>query len=614
MRTIMLNNVVNKLTFEFNCNSELVAKAMSNEITHFWTYQFSEILSKVIAGNLDNNKLWKIERLEIDLGDIRFEEIGSNEIIERFRKLLTENMEERRKNITRTAKTIIPVEDVHIRIVKALMQTGDLPWWMDKNEPFNADKTIRVALENNSRELQYFLRSQLNNADVIRRIKMVCSPETWSVLEKLVPELGSKELNIIGLQEKIHWEKLTESRFNEMNSALTKPFRNSGFKLLLIKDLIANYRNNLLHEITLLNVFAEEELHELEFHLSREFLHEKAEKLLEKLNISQLTSLKNPEFRKKSKSSTLNTASKQQLPRPSKDIKKTAVELIINHPGFLQNNIFGLLVNPPELSGSANIEVSDKQLYFLAFLQRIQKAHSHLLKIIKKLDQKQSAHFRDVVTHRIFPSKASKKTMGQILHKFTVNELHLITKLLHLSKSDLETISEINQVPGHKKTIVENAGLCILAPFLPSFFNHLGYTENGSFKSKAKANRAVYLLQYLVNGKQQNYEYILQFNKLLCGIDIQEPITGYKRLTQNERNEAFDLISSAINHWKALKSTSVKGFQSSFFQRKGILTEIDDHWTLQVEKTSYDLLLDSLPWSFTLIKFPWMKKMIQVEW
>lgn len=610
----MLNNVVNKLTFEFNCNSEPVAKAMSNEITNYWAYQFSEILSEVIAGNLDDNKLWKIERLEIDLGDIRFEEIGSKEIIERFRKLLTENMEELRKNLTRTARTIIPVEDVHIRIVKAFLQTGDLPWWMDKNEPFLPDKAIQAALENNSRELQYFLRSKLNNADVIRRIKMVSSHETWSVLKKLVPELESKELNIIGLQEKIHWEKLPESRLNEMNSSLNKPFKSSGFKLLLIKDLIANHRNYLVHGIKLLNVFAQEELHELEYHLSREYLHAKAEKLLEKLSFSQLIFLKNPEFRKRNRPLSLTIASKQQLLRPSKNIKRATVELIINHPGFLQNNIFRLLVNLPELSGSAEIDASDNQLYFMAFLQRIQKAHRHLLKILKKLDQKQSAHFRHVVTHRIFPSKASKKTMEQILHKFTVNELHLITKLLHLSKSDLDTITEINQIPGHKKTIVENAGLCILAPFLPAFFNHLGYTENGYFKSKSKANRAVYLLQYLVNGKQRNYEYMLQFNKLLCGLDIQEPVTGYKRLTLHERNEAFDLLSSAINHWKAIKSTSVKGFQSSFLQRKGILTEKEDRWTLQVEKTSYDLLLDSIPWSFTLIKFPWMKKMIQVEW
>jgi hypothetical protein len=85
-------------------------------------------------------------------------------------------------------------------------------------------------------------------------------------------------------------------------------------------------------------------------------------------------------------------------------------------------------------------------------------------------------------------------------------------------------------------------------------------------------------------------------------------------LTKIEKIEAEDLITSAINHWKALKSTSIKGFQISFLQRKGILTEKEDLWTLQVEKKSHDLLLDSLPWSFSLIKLPWMKKMIQVEW
>jgi hypothetical protein len=121
-------------------------------------------------------------------------------------------------------------------------------------------------------------------------------------------------------------------------------------------------------------------------------------------------------------------------------------------------------------------------------------------------------------------------------------------------------------------------------------------------------------LEYLVNSRQKNYEYTLQLNKLLCGIDTREPIAGYKRLTSLEKNEANDLITSVISHWKAIRSTSVRGLQSSFLRRKGLLTENEDYWILQVEKASYDLLLDSLPWNYRQIKFSWMKKMIQVEW
>jgi hypothetical protein len=63
-----------------------------------------------------------------------------------------------------------------------------------------------------------------------------------------------------------------------------------------------------------------------------------------------------------------------------------------------------------------------------------------------------------------------------------------------------------------------------------------------------------------------------------------------------------------------VKSTSLEGFRSSFLQRKGLLFEEESQWKLQVEKKGYDLLLDSIPWSFKMIKFSWMNKMMDVEW
>jgi hypothetical protein len=213
-----------------------------------------------------------------------------------------------------------------------------------------------------------------------------------------------------------------------------------------------------------------------------------------------------------------------------------------------------------------------------------------------------------------FPSVASKKSVEQILKKLPQKDLQLISQLTQLGKSEIEIIRQTVQDDIIEKAIIENAGLCIVAPFLTSLFNRLGFIQNGKFTSKYAAHRAVYILEYMVNGRQKNYEYKLLLNKLLCGMDLHEPITGFKRLTAVEKQETNDLLSSVIDHWKALKTTSVKGLQTSFIQRKGILTEKNDNWTLQVEKTAFDLLLDSMPWNYHYIKFSWMKKKIQVEW
>ncbi|MEJ7769339.1 MAG: contractile injection system tape measure protein, partial [Chitinophagaceae bacterium] len=100
----------------------------------------------------------------------------------------------------------------------------------------------------------------------------------------------------------------------------------------------------------------------------------------------------------------------------------------------------------------------------------------------------------------------------------------------------------------------------------------------------------------------------------LCGFHLEDPFLPGTRLTKAEMSEADNLIESVIENWKVLKKTSIAGFRESFFQRKGILQEKDAHWILQVEKKGYDIVLNTIPWGFSLIKLPWMTKHIQVEW
>lgn len=161
---------------------------------------------------------------------------------------------------------------------------------------------------------------------------------------------------------------------------------------------------------------------------------------------------------------------------------------------------------------------------------------------------------------------------------------------------------------------IENAGIVLLAPFLPVFFRTLGLTEGRKFKSRKHALKAVHLLQYLVTGKPVKHEYSLVFNKLLCGMQVNENIGEAVKLTKKEKAEAGQLIADAIAHWKTLKNTSVKYFREAFLQRDGILSKKENSWLLRVERKSYDLLLESIPWGISMVKLPWSKNLFHVEW
>ena len=94
----MLTDIVNTITFDFTCNSEIAAKDMRNEILNYKADQINSILSKVFSEKFDKDYLWKINKLEIDLGKISLEDIGTDYILHKFKNLLTKNIDESRNS------------------------------------------------------------------------------------------------------------------------------------------------------------------------------------------------------------------------------------------------------------------------------------------------------------------------------------------------------------------------------------------------------------------------------------------------------------------------------------------------------------------------------------
>ena len=142
------------------------------------------------------------------------------------------------------------------------------------------------------------------------------------------------------------------------------------------------------------------------------------------------------------------------------------------------------------------------------------------------------------------------------------------------------------------------------------------YLNKGQFKNFQQQTRAIHLLQYMVGRASAPAEFLMPLNKVICGVALEKSIERYIELTATEREETDFFLESMIQHWSALKSTSVPGLQEAFLQRKGKLffKEEDQCWHLKVEHKTLDLLLNKLPWGFGIIKHPWMNHMLKTEW
>ena len=175
-------------------------------------------------------------------------------------------------------------------------------------------------------------------------------------------------------------------------------------------------------------------------------------------------------------------------------------------------------------------------------------------------------------------------------------------------------LNDEKEIPWNEEIYIANAGMVIAAPYLPRLFELLGLTEQSRFTSREAAERGVHLLQYMVDERTGTPEYQLVLNKLLCGVKPGIPIVRGIKITDKETEAITNMITAMIQNWKILGNTSIAGFRESFFQRKARLTRKNDAWHLQVEERAFDMLLDQIPWSFSTIKYSWMKRVIFVKW
>jgi hypothetical protein len=163
---------------------------------------------------------------------------------------------------------------------------------------------------------------------------------------------------------------------------------------------------------------------------------------------------------------------------------------------------------------------------------------------------------------------------------------------------------------------VNHAGLVLLHPFISPFFEATGVKEtNSKTIPDSGIARAAALLHFLATGQEELYEYELGLIKILLGLEPETPLlVGQGLLQQGDREEAEAVLQSTINYWSVLRNTSIDGLRSSFLQRSGLLRKTENGWSLQVEHQSFDMLLEHLPWSISIIKLSWMKYPLYTEW
>lgn len=195
------------------------------------------------------------------------------------------------------------------------------------------------------------------------------------------------------------------------------------------------------------------------------------------------------------------------------------------------------------------------------------------------------------------------------------NTVKLIKEALDITEAEDYPVEEQTESPDI--LLIGNAGLCLLAAWFPRLLELLGYLneDKKDFKDTAFKVRAVFLLQYLTCSEEKEYrETELAFNRLLVSLPMHIPLPESLKLIDKEKQTAESMLAGVKANWQAMNGTSVKGFQESFIIRTGRLEQQEEKWLLTVNNKTIDILLDTVQWGFRQIRFPWLKKYVQVVW
>lgn len=160
-----------------------------------------------------------------------------------------------------------------------------------------------------------------------------------------------------------------------------------------------------------------------------------------------------------------------------------------------------------------------------------------------------------------------------------------------------------------------HGGLILLHPFIRQLFQRLGWLVEGQFRDEACRRKAVVMLHFIATGTQEWKAYALAVPKIICGMPLADALTGDEELlTPEEEAEAIDMLQAAIAQWEIMGNASVQALREGFLEREARITVQEEHISFRMETKGIDVLLDRLPWNLSLVRFPWLTRIIYVEW
>ncbi|MDI6402497.1 contractile injection system tape measure protein [Balneolaceae bacterium ANBcel3] len=637
--------MIHRLFLELNIQADTPGRSAKwNDLQNTLSHQIESILDRVLS-SLDRGGFTVLDSLDIDLGEIPFGNKNQwlSEIEKRLGKALQEKITHEKAGLPiETEGTIVlSQEKSGLTALTHYLNTGLLPWFMQgdhrpeqrakatKKDHGWLEQLLVLSIHKHENELYAFLKENREVHHVLQRV-ITLDQEGTQILRFLAPEVYSPVLNLFQMIKQVTDISFRKIAMAELVGALLQAGRsNRSFRYVLMlfrerisrkihgnahKRLFSSIKKSVFGTEAAKSRYKEKQKRLFGDYLYSFFREEISEKVSEEELFWDITSPKSLIKELKENRSRIL----REIGQKREWIKKNAV-LLEKESGKIIEALFpgigsslewlyrkSLKRAEPGTRHTLSVCLVETAVMFCDEPPDIDEMLDGLIQVLYMEKPESAQVFFDTFQTIIHSDKGSK--VKPIIRK-------LEKKIKELKKESVQKQSKENKSEHLKEgCYINHAGAVLIAPFLPTLFSRLSLLENKVFKSEDAREKAVQLIAYMVFGHMEAPEYDLALIKVLCGMDIEQDVLFNLKPGKKEMTEAEDVLVSVLQHWKALKSTSVEGLRTSFLQRNGMLRFSGDHWVLLVEQQAFDVLLSKLPWSISVISLPWMKERIIVEW
>ncbi|MDZ8082823.1 MAG: contractile injection system tape measure protein [Nostoc sp. DcaGUA01] len=607
---------IKKQVIELNLSSKEGAFELQNELSRIYSHKIIPLIDNVLTQFSSSDIIYRINTLELNLGNIDINNLEQeliDKIIEKLQQQLPEEIRLSTSSFsgqiqpnTNESSMLLPKIEVlsdergvetgknprenqvnsidatwykissdqigipesaekltsQLDVFSYFIQTGMLPWWSEKLSKQELEECCDRLITNSPNKIKYLIEQNFQDAKQLQRIIYQFSD---SILLKIVGLFTADLVQFIAdynTDTKPIFKQLEQTR--NIPEAKFRLDKWQGIFFSLSSDSNTELNKVRLIQASLLHITTSNGINYTEF-------------------INNLTA---------------------------------KIEHLIQEGNHFKSTLPKILTAIKISSENTRLIGEDKQAtLLLTELQKLslnRQISPQNIQQINQLKHELEISLKEIKNPAFVESKSNQiKRLNEILE---ITQTLKIKIQQETNSKQTTLVNSVNTFSHSDEIYIYNAGLILVWPFLNRFFIKIGLVQKNLFINMISAERAAILLQYLVDGSTDSSEHIFPLNKILCAIDLVEPIDTNLEITTHERTECENLLSAVIQNWNILKNTSIDGFRKAFLQRNGILRVCDAGWLLQIQRETYDILLDRIPWSIRVIKLPWMDNILYIEW